>query len=57
VRHRLDRRSVVNQRSVIVLPVTHTPPQDADAAVEIPLAVKRRLGLDDARSWVMLTEA
>jgi hypothetical protein len=26
-------------------------------AVEIPHATKRRLGLDDARSWVVLTEA
>ncbi|MBZ0261591.1 MAG: hypothetical protein K8F90_13440, partial [Hyphomicrobiales bacterium] len=28
-----------------------------DLAVEIPQATKRRLGLDDARSWVVLTEA
>jgi hypothetical protein len=53
----LTSASVVNQRSVVVLPVTHTPPQDEDAAVEIPHAVKRRLGLDDGRSWVMLSEA
>jgi len=42
---------------VTVLPVTHTPPADSRLAVEIPAAVKRRLGLDDARSWVALTEA
>jgi hypothetical protein len=41
---------------VTVLPVTHTPPQHADDAVELPLVVKRRLGLDDARSWVVVTE-
>jgi len=26
-------------------------------AIEIPRSTKQRLGLDDARSWVMLTEA
>ena len=44
-------------RIVTVLPVTHTPPANARLAVEIPAATKRRLGLDDARSWVVLTEA
>ncbi|NNU62909.1 plasmid maintenance toxin (PemK-like) [Ochrobactrum soli] len=42
---------------VRVLPVTHTPPQRADEAVEIPAATKRRLGLDDARSWIVLSES
>ncbi|MBF5089082.1 hypothetical protein F1640_03335 [Novosphingobium sp. NBM11] len=41
---------------VIALPVTHTPPTDPDIAVELPLATKRRLGLDDARSWIIVTE-
>lgn len=31
---------------VTVLPVTHTPPRHADDAVELPINVKRRLGLD-----------
>lgn len=44
-------------RIVTVLPVTHSPPVNPALAVEIPLATKRRLGLDDARSWVILTEA
>jgi hypothetical protein len=44
-------------RVVTVLPVTHTPPTDLALAVEIPAAVKRRLRLDDQRSWVVLTEA
>ena len=35
---------------VTVLPVTHRPPEDSRAAVEIPRAVKRHLGLDDDRS-------
>jgi PHD/YefM family antitoxin component YafN of YafNO toxin-antitoxin module len=44
-------------RTVTVLPITHTPPGYSGAAVEIPLSTKQRLGLDDARSWVILTEA
>ncbi|MBN8925686.1 MAG: type II toxin-antitoxin system PemK/MazF family toxin [Rhodospirillales bacterium] len=42
---------------VTVLPITHTPPTIPQLAVEIPAAVKRRLGLDDERSWIVLTEA
>jgi hypothetical protein len=42
---------------VTVLPITHTPPDATALAVEIPHPVKRRLGLDDARSWVILTAA
>lgn len=41
---------------VTVAPVTHSAPLMPDTAVEIPLATKRRLGLDDARSWVMVNE-
>ncbi len=46
------RRPVVR-----VLPVTHTPPHDPAGALEIPLLTKQRLGLDQARSWVVLDEA
>jgi hypothetical protein len=42
---------------VTALPILHTPPADPSLAVEIPAAVKRRLRLDDYRSWVVLTEA
>ncbi len=42
---------------VTVLPISHTPPSNPLLAVEIPAAVKRRLNLDDERSWVVLTEA
>ena len=41
---------------VLVLPVTHSPPDHESLAVEIPVAVKKRLGLDDERSWVVLSE-
>jgi hypothetical protein len=40
---------------ITVLPITHLPP-DENAAVELPPHVKRRLGLDDDRSWVILSE-
>ncbi|GLU29856.1 hypothetical protein Brsp01_50890 [Brucella sp. NBRC 12950] len=42
---------------VRVLPITDTPPQRADEAIEIPAATKRRLGLDDERSWMVLSES
>ncbi|MGB9153205.1 MAG: hypothetical protein WCD70_08995 [Alphaproteobacteria bacterium] len=42
---------------VTVLPITHTPPNDPAFAVEIPTATKKRLGLDDDRSWIVVTEA
>ncbi|MGA9766864.1 MAG: hypothetical protein WA265_16130 [Rhodomicrobium sp.] len=41
---------------VTVLPVTHRPPADPEAAIEIPAAVKKHLGLDDERSWVIVSE-
>jgi len=42
---------------VTVLPISHTPPANPALAVEIPHETKRRLGLDDERSWIVLTEA
>ncbi len=42
---------------VTVLPITHTAPADSAAAIEIPTATKRRLGLDDDRSWIVVSEA
>jgi hypothetical protein len=42
---------------VTVLPINHMPPLDPADAVEIPADTKRRLRLDDDRSWIVLTEA
>jgi hypothetical protein len=39
---------------VTVVPITHSAP--ASDAVEIALAVKRRLGVDEARSWTVVSE-
>jgi hypothetical protein len=45
------------RRTVTVLPITHSPPDDPAAAVELPTTTKLRLGLDDDRSWVVVSEA
>jgi mRNA-degrading endonuclease toxin of MazEF toxin-antitoxin module len=41
---------------VTVAPVTHSEPANPDEAIEIPLSTKGRLGLDSARSWVIVNE-
>src|SRR5258708_658972 len=41
---------------VTVLPITHRAPADPASAIEIPAAVKRHLGLDDSRSWIVVFE-
>jgi hypothetical protein len=40
---------------VYVAPITHARPDDPHA-VELPQAVKRRLGLDDMPSWIVTRE-
>jgi len=44
-------------RKVIVLPIPHTSPHDPALGIEIPAATKRRLGLDDERSSIVVAEA
>lgn len=41
---------------VLVIPVTHSVPNDSDA-IEIPHAIRERLGFDAARSWIVFSEA
>jgi hypothetical protein len=53
----LARQIVEGETQVIVLPVTHQAPLNPEDAVELPLETKKRLRLDDDRSWVVLTEA
>jgi hypothetical protein len=36
--------------------ITHSAPTDPTSAVEIPLPVKRHLGLDDDPSWIIVAE-
>ena len=45
------------EQEVMVLPITHSPPQHPEDAIEIPLASEQRLGLDSERSWIVITEA
>ena len=52
----LTTKSIDAGTIVTVVPITHTPSQLLEDAVEIPPATKRRLGLDDARSWVVVSE-
>jgi hypothetical protein len=42
--------------AVTIVPITHTAPSKPASALEIPAAVKRHLGLDADRSWVILDE-
>ena len=42
--------------AVMVSPITHSPPTEADTAIELPTALKRALGLDDQRSWLVTDE-
>jgi hypothetical protein len=42
--------------SVVVLPITHSPPADPASAVEIPATVNNHLGLDSDRCWVVVSE-
>lgn len=42
--------------AVLVAPITHAPPADPALAVELPAATKKRLGLDEQRSWVIVTD-
>ena len=47
----VDGRSVVT-----VAPVTHTPPDRPEHAVEISSATKRRLGMDVDGSWIIASD-
>lgn len=43
-------------RQVVVCGITHTEPQPPDEGVEIPLKVRRHLGLDDDPCWAVVSE-
>jgi hypothetical protein len=40
----------------VVAPITHSEPKAPAEGIEIPPRVKRHLGLDDQRSWVIVTD-
>ena len=43
-------------RYVVILPITHTPPDKDTVGVEIPAKVRHAIGRDDAPSWVIVSE-
>lgn len=51
-----SRRQEDGALVVLVVPITHSRPQEGDEAVRIPPAVKRHLGLDDQPSWAIVGE-
>ena len=42
---------------VLILPITHSRPKAGTVGIEIPSLVGKHLGLDDARSWIVISEA
>lgn len=48
--------SLTTPRYVVLLPITHAPPQGDTVGVEIPPRVRKAIGLDDAPSWVIVSE-
>jgi len=43
-------------RHVVLLPITHSRPRAGEIGIEIPAKVRRALGLDDERSWIVVSE-
>jgi len=41
---------------LLVAPITHTPPERPEDAVEIPANVRTHLGLDRAPCWIVVSE-
>lgn len=44
-------------RLVVILPITHSQPRRGTVGMEISREVARKLGLDDERSWIVISEA
>lgn len=52
----LATRKVGDELQILVAPVTHSPPERAADAVEMPANVKLDLGLDREKSWIVVSE-
>ena len=48
--------SSARPRFVVLVPITHSPPQDGDVGIEIPPRVRRAIGLDEERAWIVVSE-
>lgn len=47
---------VSGRTQLFVVPVTHSQPAQGSHAIEMPQSVKRHLGLDADRSWMIVSE-
>jgi hypothetical protein len=50
------KRAADGDIDTIVAPITHQPPEDSAASIEIPAAICKRLALDSGRHWLRLDE-
>jgi hypothetical protein len=50
------RRDPNGEIDTVVAPITHRPPEDPTASIEIPAATCESLGLDSGRHWLRLDE-
>ena len=41
---------------VVYLPISHTPPREAEEGIELSPAAKRAAGLDTSRQWILVSE-
>ncbi len=51
-----SRKTPQGELRVVVAPITHRPPQDVAASLEIPENVGHALGLDGERQWIRFDE-
>ncbi|HIJ37432.1 MAG TPA: growth inhibitor PemK [Rhodospirillaceae bacterium] len=49
-------QNIHGNQETVVAPITHLEPQAPAEGIEIPLRVKKYLGLDDQRSWVIVSD-
>ncbi|SDR60997.1 hypothetical protein SAMN05519103_07246 [Rhizobiales bacterium GAS113] len=48
--------SLSRPRYVVLLPITHSPPDATTVGIEVPAKVRQAIGLDDAPCWVIVSE-
>ena len=49
--------SAIAPRLVVILPITHSKPGEDTVGVEIPAGIRRHLGLDAQRCWIVVSES
>lgn len=48
--------SLTRPRYVVLLPITHTPPNGETVGLQIPDKVREAIGLDDEPGWIIVSE-